>query len=355
MAWDIVDPNNPDNRQTRVYSRGFSTEIEWSTQFSLPNFFQGRWNLTPSIQVLNQSSGPFAIRNELTGGEYVVQSKRLAYALSMSPTFYGLFPGFGPVSRFRHTISPGLSYTYAPAGHASDAYLAARNQARAGNLSDIQQQRLTLTFNHNLEAKLRRPDGDTSEAAARKIKVFSMGFSSLSYNFERAKQTGKASSGFETSNFSYTLSSDLLPGFEMGSQYSLFEGDIASDTARFKPYRLSTDMSLSIGRDRNPFAFLARIFGKAVPQSEVDQSRSAGGHARGSSSTRAAEHVWRGARSTRHRHGAGMDGVVELLVLPPASAERRRGDLLRSVRPVPNDRGPGNSGGVRAAGAAGAA
>jgi LptD protein len=272
VAWDIVDPNNPDNRQTRVYSRGFSTEIEWSTSFSLPNLFQGRWNLTPSIQVMNQSGSPFAIRNELTGGEYVVQSKRLAYALSVSPTFYGLFPGFGPVSRFRHTISPGLSYTYAPAGRASDAFLAARNQARAGNLSDIQQQRLTLTFNHNLEAKLRRPDGDTSEAAARKIKVFSMGFSSLSYNFERAKLTGKASSGFETETFSYTLSSDLLPGFEMGSQYSLFEGSLASDTARFKPYRLSTDMSLSIGRDRNPFAFLARIFGKAVPESEIDRA-----------------------------------------------------------------------------------
>jgi hypothetical protein len=31
-------------------------------------------------------------------------------------------------------------------------------------------------------------------------------------------------------------------------------------------------MSVSIGRDRNPFAFLARIFGKAVPSSEVPEN-----------------------------------------------------------------------------------
>jgi hypothetical protein len=271
VAWDIVDPNDPNVRRTRVYARGFSTEIEWNTQFSLPNIFQGRLNLVPSIQVVDQSSGPFAIRNELTGGEYVRQGKRLAYALSMSPTFYGLFPGFGPVTRFRHTISTGLSYTYAPAGHVSDAYLAARNQARTGNLSDITQQRLSLTFNHNLEAKLRGPGGDTSEAAVRKIKIFSMGFTPLSYNFERARKTGKASSGFETETFGYDFSSDLLPGFRLGSQYSLFEGSVSSDTARFKPFRTSTDMSLSIGRDRNPFAFLARIFGKAVPSSAVPE------------------------------------------------------------------------------------
>jgi hypothetical protein len=272
VAWDLVDLNNPDIRRTRVYARGFSTEIEWQTQFSLPNIFQGRLNLVPSIQVRNQSSGPFAIRNELTGGTYVRQGKRLAYALSAAPTFYGLFPGFGPVTRFRHTISPSLSYTYAPAGHVSDAYLAARNQARAGNLSDITQQSVTLAFNHNLEAKLRGRGGDTAEAAVRKIKIFSMGFSSLSYNFERARKTGKALTGFETSNFGYNLSSDLLPGFDMRADYSLFEGDVASDTARFKPFRVSTDMSLSIGRDRNPFAFLARVFGKAVPSSEVPQN-----------------------------------------------------------------------------------
>ncbi|MGQ0713268.1 MAG: LPS-assembly protein LptD [Gemmatimonadaceae bacterium] len=269
IVWEIVDPNDPTQRQTRVYANGFSTEIEWQTSFSLPRIFQGRWNIVPSIQVLNQSSGPFAIRNELTGGRYVRQGKRLAYALSMSPTFYGLFPGFGPVTRFRHTISPSLSYTYAPAGRVTDEYLAARNQARTGNLSDITQQRLTLSFNHNLEAKLRGPGGDTSEAAIRKVKVFSMGLDALSYNFERARKTGRASSGFETSDFGYNLTSDLLPGFQMGMRFSLFEGDIASDTATFKPFRTSTNMSLSIGRDRNPFAFLAQIFGKAVPSSEV--------------------------------------------------------------------------------------
>ncbi len=269
IVWEIVDPDDPNARHTRVYARGFSTEIEWQTQFSLPNIFQGRLNLVPSVSVMNASNGPFALRNELTGGEYVYQGKRLAYGLSMSPTFYGLFPGFGPITRFRHTISPSLSYTYAPAGEVSAEYLAARNQSNVGNLGNITQQSLTLSFNHNLEAKLRGRGGDTSEAAVRKVKVFSMGFDALTYNFERARKTGKASTGFETSSFGYRLSSDLLPGFDLGMRYSLFEGDVSSDTARFKPFRTSTDMSLSIGRERNPFAFLARVFGKAVPSSEV--------------------------------------------------------------------------------------
>jgi hypothetical protein len=271
VVWDIVDPNDPNVRLPRVYSRGFSTEIEWNTSFSLPNIFQGRLNLVPSISVQNQSSGPFAIRNELTGGKYVRQGKRFAYGLSMAPTLYGLFPGFGPVTRFRHTLSPTFSYTYAPAGHVSDEFLAARNQARAGNLSDITQQSLTFGFSHNLEAKLRGRGGDTSEANVRKIKVFSMGFTPITYNFERARKTGKASKGFETDNFGISLSSDLLPGLQMNTQYSLFEGNVASDTARFKPFRTSTSISASIGRERNPFAFLARVFGKAVPSSEVPE------------------------------------------------------------------------------------
>ena len=269
VAWDIVNPDDPNDRQPRVYARGFSTEIEWQTSFSLPRIFQGRWNIVPSISVQNQGGGPFAIRNELTGGKYVRQGKRLAYGLSISPTFYGLFPGFGPVTRFRHTISTGLSYTYAPAGNLSDEFLAAQNQARTGNLSGITRQSVTLSLNHNLEAKLRGAGGDTSESAVRKVKVFSMGMSSLSYNIERARKTGRASAGFETDNFSFDISSDLLPGFRMGMTYSLFEGNIASDTATFKPFRTGTSASLSIGRERNPFAFLARVFGKAVPSSEV--------------------------------------------------------------------------------------
>ena len=114
-------------------------------------------------------------------------------------------------------------------------------------------------YQDNLEAKLRGRGGDTSEAAVRKVKVFSMSFDALSYNFERARKTGKASTGFETSDFGYRLSSDLLPGFDMGVRYSLFEGDVSSDTARFKPFRVATNMSLSIGRERNPFALNVTI------------------------------------------------------------------------------------------------
>ena len=44
--------------------------------------------------------------------------------------------------------------------------------------------------------------------------------SPLSYDFERAKQVGRALNGLTTETFSYTLSSDLIKGLDFSSQYS---------------------------------------------------------------------------------------------------------------------------------------
>ena len=71
--------------------------------------------------------------------------------------------------------------------------------------------------------------------------------------------------GLTTQNFGYTLRSDLLPGVDVGVDYSLFEGSTQSDTARFKPYRERVTASMSFSNANNPFAVFSRIFGKAVP------------------------------------------------------------------------------------------
>lgn len=257
-SYVIRDVNDSSNRVTRVYNRSYATSVDWRTGINLPALLQGTWNIVPSVQIVNVDPGGFWVRSQLTGGSWVSQSKRLQYGLSVSPTFFGLFPGFGPFSRLRHTIQPQIRLDYAPAATVSDAYLAATNRTRAGYLGSLAQNRVTLTLQQVLEAKLQQR-GDSAAGEARKIKLLSLDFSALTYDFERARKTGR--SGFSTPSFTYSLRSDLLPGFDLRVGYSLFQGDYLSDTARFSPYRQTIDASFSLGRDNNPFTAFARLFG----------------------------------------------------------------------------------------------
>ena len=203
------------------------------------------------------------MRTELSGGRFVHQSKRLRAGLSASPTLFALFPGFGAVSRFRHAITPGISYSYAPKATVSEEYLRALNTNPVGYLGAHAQNMVNLSLSHVLEAKL--GSRDTSAAVEpKKIKVLAMNFSSLGYDFERARQTGR--SGFATDRFSYDLTSDLLPSFRGSVGYSLYEGSILSDSARFKPFRESIDASFTLNSQSGIFAALNRVFGRAVRQ-----------------------------------------------------------------------------------------
>ena len=83
------------------------------------------------------------------------------------------------------------------------------------------------------------------------------------YDFVRAKKTGRKIAGLTTETWGYSLASDLLPGFDFASSYSLFEGSTQTDTARFKPYLTSISANFSIGRDQNPLAAFAKLLGKA--------------------------------------------------------------------------------------------
>jgi hypothetical protein len=263
QEWRVLDPATGDLQAVRTYEKTFRTSIRWETGIQLPSLFQGTWNLVPSVAIADVSPEGFWVRTHLSGGKYVTGTKRLQYGLNVSPTFFGFLPGFGPFSRIRHSLQPRLSYNFAPSATLSDEYYAATGRTRTGSLAGIRQNALTFSLNQVFEAKLRPRPGDDPERAE-KIRLLMLDFSPLSYDFERARQTG--ASGFATSNFTWRASSDLLPGFDLSVGYSLFQGDILSDTAKFDPYRTSISASLNIGRDNNPLTRLSRIFGKAVPQ-----------------------------------------------------------------------------------------
>jgi hypothetical protein len=181
----------------------------------------------------------------------------------MSPTLFALLPGFGPVSRFRHAITPGISYSYAPKANVSDEYLNAWNDNPLTYNGAIASNEVSLTLSHVIEAKLEARDTSAS-AEPRKVKVLAMNFSPISYNIERARKTGL--SGFTTDRFNYNVTSELLPSFSGSVSYSLYEGSIQSDTARFKPYREGIEASFTLNGQSGIFAAINRIFGRAIRQ-----------------------------------------------------------------------------------------
>jgi lipopolysaccharide assembly outer membrane protein LptD (OstA) len=261
----VVDPTDSSKKQFIVYKNDFLTTVDWTTGINLPSFFQSTWKLTPSVSFENVDPKGFFVRSQFSNGKFVHQTKRPRWALSSSPTFFGLFPGFGPVERFRHSISPVLSYSYAGKADISNDYLRATNQTRQGYIASAAQNTVGLTLATNIEAKL-RAKGDTAlnnpagPSSSKTVKLLSLNFTQLEYDVLRARQTGK--SGFVSENFGYTARSDLLPGLDFGVDYSLFRGSPrTSDTAEFKPFRTAVRGSLSLNRQSAIIGAIARLFG----------------------------------------------------------------------------------------------
>ena len=257
---DIPDSTVPGGRRRVLFDQTFSTAINWQTGINLPSFFTGSWKLQPAIAIVNQTSqGPFMIRNQYTNGQFLRQGKRLQFSAGLSPTFFGFFPGFGPIARIRHSISPLISYAYAPGSDVDPAFAYALDPTRRNfTTRSDPQQTISLGLSQNFEAKLKPPAGDTTtQHAARKIRLLSINTSSLSYNFEQAKQAGHT--GWQTSSLSNTFASDLLPGFRLSMTHDLWKGQVGTDTAKFDPFltNLSAQFTVTPATIRG----LASLFG----------------------------------------------------------------------------------------------
>ena len=79
----IVDQNDPSHKIDRVFAKTYSTEVDWTTGFSLPQFFPTTLKLSPQVSFGNVDGHAYWVRTEQTGGKYVHQSKRFTYGLSM--------------------------------------------------------------------------------------------------------------------------------------------------------------------------------------------------------------------------------------------------------------------------------
>jgi hypothetical protein len=265
----------------RIFPSTYETSVDWNPAFTLPSIGRNVLNLSPSVSLSNVDGGAFAIRNHRTNGEWVHQNKRVSFGVQASPTLFGLFPGFGPYSRLRHSITPTVGYSYAPKGNISNAFLAARAISRVnattgdstGYLGGLAQNSVSFQLSTNVEAKSRSTN-DSNPEAGDKVKLISLNFSPINYDFERARATHSRLRGLTTEAFSYTVRSDLLPGFDVGVNYSLFQGSTLSDTAKFKPFREGVTANFSFSNTANPFAVLSRLFGRAVPVTQPNPNTS---------------------------------------------------------------------------------
>ncbi len=249
----------------RIYSQTYNTSLDWDTGIDLPSLFQGSWNLVPQVSIENADPGAaWMIRTQFTGADFLTQPKRLVYGVSISPTFFGLLPGIGDVARFRHSITPVLSFNYAQPAAISDEFYAAAGQSPVGSLAGLRQEAVSLTVSQSIEAKMKQaPDADP--LLAKKVKVLSLNFDQLAYDFVRAQVTHRTLSGFTSGSWGYSLRSDLIPGFDFRQTYSLFQGDPLSDTARFSPYWNQIAASFSLNRNSGLVSAIAKLLGLTPP------------------------------------------------------------------------------------------
>ncbi len=249
-------------RTVTTRAERFQTGVDWSAAVGLPVAFQGSWNLSPSVTMVNTGSGPYAVRNSYTNGQFVTSGKRFQFQLGTSPTLFAFLPGIGPVTRIRHAISPSVSWSYAPAADIPADYARALNQGQLpASLRQPARQAISIGLSQNFEAKLRPPQpapGDTLRAAVRdtsrnpgtppegrKIKLLSIQSEAISYDFEQAKLPGRT--GWTTPTWGNTISSDLLHGFSFHITHDLWDGPVGFNTTHFKPYLTSVAFGFSVG------------------------------------------------------------------------------------------------------------
>jgi len=262
---DFADSTAPGGVRRLFYGSTFSTTLDWQTGINLTSVFPSTWKLQPGLEIVNATSaGPTGIRNQYSNGEFVTQGKRIQLSLGLLPTFFGFFPGVGPISRIRHSISPIINYFYAPAAHvpAAFSYALDPTDTLLNSRSDPQQ---TITFglSQNFEAKLKpppRPANDTGPPPTpRKLRILSLNTDAVAYNFEQASEPGRT--GWQTQTVGNTFASDLLPNFSLRVVHDLWNGPVGLSTSPFSPFLESVNANFSI--TPNTLAGLAHLLGLA--------------------------------------------------------------------------------------------
>jgi len=257
---DLSTPDPTDSIQVqRTFLSDFESSFDWDTGINLPVLFRGSWKIQPGFGMGNTTTGPFAIRNRNTNGDWVTQGKRFRFGATASPTLFGFFPGIGPLARIRHSLSPVITWNYQPAATVNEAFARATTlPGQPVELRSDAQQQVTVALSQTFEGKYKATGGDTSSTdESRKIRLLSINTSGVTYDFEKAKKPGFT--GWATQSVTNSILSDLLPGFTLSFAHDLWRGAVGADSSKFSPFLQS--MSASFQLSGNTFRSIASIFG----------------------------------------------------------------------------------------------
>lgn len=242
----------------------YSTQLNWDTGINLPLLFRGSWKLTPTLGIANVTAGAFAVRNEKTAGAWVVQGKRASFGLAASPTLFGFFPGFGPMSRIRHSISPIINWNYSPSADIPKDYAEAiTSPGQPVRLKSDATQTISVGLSQNFEGKGQPTGTDTSGANLRKFRLLGISTSGVTYDLERAKEPGLT--GWVTQTVSNTFQSDLVPGFNLALTHNLWDRPVGTDSTKFDLFL--QNVTASFGLSGNTFRGLGSLLGLGEPPS----------------------------------------------------------------------------------------
>jgi len=273
---EIRDPTDSTVVSTVFYGEDYGTSLDWNTGINLPSLFPSTWKLQPSVSFRNATSGAFMIRNRNTNGAFVSQGKMISFGAGMSPAFFGFFPGVGPISRIRHSVSPRFSWNYQPAAEVPEEY--ARAIAGPGRIPELRRPTthgLTMSLSQVFEGKKRLAPGDTltDPRNAPKIKLLSIQTSSIAYDFEQAKEEGRT--GWMTQSIQNSITSDLLRGFTFSIAHNLWDGPVGFDSTRFSPSlsSMSARFSLTGATFMNVLALFTGGQAREEPQEQQVQNQ----------------------------------------------------------------------------------
>lgn len=259
---DLSTPDPDDSVSvTTVRGGAYQSGVDFGASFQLPPLFRSTWNIQPEIGFTNIAAGvPFFLRTPGSGGDWVRQGKRFEFQLRVNPQFYGfLRKPIGPMQAFRYGVQPLITMSWSPEARLSDAFVRAMaSNNLGGGRTDVPAAMMaSVGLNQEWMGKPRRAAGDSAGSEPQPISLLRLTTSALQYDFEQAKEPGRT--GWRTQTVTNAFQSSLVQGFQLSMTHDLWEGQVGTDSARFKPFLSAVQANLALtGRT---FRSLGSLFG----------------------------------------------------------------------------------------------
>ena len=239
-------------------------DLDWSTVVGYRLNLVGSTSITPTL-----SLGGRAIRSDtLTegNGAFVFAPARISFGAGAKVDLYGFYYG----DRIRHKWSPSFDYAYSPEVEPTAQQIAVfgaqavnpRNELRFGMTQTIEM-KVEEPEDTTSARSSRRSEGPRRLPRARKVTILGLRTSAVTYDFERASETGFRSRGFaENLSIQNQISSDYLRGLSISVEHDIFDSPAEAGAGLVAaPFLSSANLAFSLSNESAVFGWLRRLTG----------------------------------------------------------------------------------------------